>query len=124
MSRRRSEVFRFSFLQRFQANGAAAKLVAAGDVLFEALLAGTPAEPVPTPPETAVYREVRALALDLRFEEEQLRKIGRDAPLSPADARLAALAGQAAQQVRVAVGALQAALGDPPPRGRRKARVR
>jgi predicted nucleic acid-binding protein len=115
MSRRRrrhSEVLRATFLQHFEDNGDAEKLVEAAEVIYRALL-----EAAPSVPEgksgSAIVAELRAALIDLRVDEKQLREIGRGRrahSLSPPDAELATLAGKCAKELRGVIGEIEHAL--------------
>jgi len=109
---RHSEVLRATFLQHFEDNGDAEKLVEAGEVIYRALLEAAP--PVPeSQVGSATFRELSTALIDLRVDEEQLRAIGRGRrahSLSPPDAELATLAGKCAKDLRAVIAELQGAL--------------
>src|SRR5882724_6530287 len=109
---RHSEVFRATFLQHFEDNGDAEKLVEAGEVIYRALLEAAPPAPEDQR-DSAIVQELTAAVVDLRVDEEQLRAIGRGRrahSLSPPDAELATLAGKCAKELRAVIGEIQRAL--------------
>ncbi len=104
-------VFRETFLAWLTPPGAADIFRAAGNLLFDLILN---TDDWPTPTESPVRRELRAVGQDLRFAQGWLATAleANETELHPEDARLVTLAGRLAPQVGRLAATIERALGE------------